>query len=351
MDDLFDMIRLAREKGASDIHISAGLPAMCRVDGALQPLGSLVSGYGPEELIAALIAALGEKQRAAFTDGHDLDFALQTPEGQRQRVNIFRHGGRTAASIRLLRSRIPDVSSLGLPEALDKLAEQPRGLILVTGPTGSGKSTTLAAMIERINSTRAEHIITIEDPIEYVYGPGLSLIHQREIGLDAPSFAAALRSALREDPDLILVGEMRDYETIAAALTAAETGHLVLSTLHTCSAALTVDRIIDACPSPAQNQIRAQLAGVLKGVVTQCLIPARGGGRVPATEVLIGTDAVSNMIRDNKPHQLPSLMQSGSKDGMHTLSCDLARLVRAERISRESAFKYTNDKKELEEYL
>jgi len=222
----------------------------------------------------------------------------------------------------------------------------------VTGPTGSGKSTTLAAMIDYINRRRAEHILTIEDPIEYVYHQDKSLIHQREVGMDVKDFASALRSALREDPDVILVGEMRDYETISAALTAAETGHLVMSTLHTTGAAQTIDRIVDACPASAQNQIRTQLAGILKGVITQCLMPRDDReGRVAATEVLIGTDAALNLIRENKCHQMNTIMQSGMSKGMHTLNGDLARLVKIGKISVESARKYSNDLHDLDQYL
>ena len=224
--------------------------------------------------------------------------------------------------------------------------------MLMIGPTGSGKSTTLASMIDYVNASRPEHIITIEDPVEYVYERKQALIHQREVGRDVDSFAAALRSALREDPDIILVGEMRDYETISAALTAAETGHLVLSTLHTTGAAQTIDRIIDACPASSQNQVRIQLSGVLKGVVTQCLIPtADGRGRIAATEVLTGTDAVMNLIRESKGHQMATLMQSGAANGMHTLNGDLSRLVAMGVISGENAFKYSNDKRDLTNYL
>ena len=232
------------------------------------------------------------------------------------------------------------------------MADEPRGLILVTGPTGSGKSTTLAAMIEHINESRAEHILTIEDPIEYVYQGKKSLIHQREVGVDVPGFAGALRSALREDPDVILVGEMRDFETISAAVTAAETGHLVLSTLHTIGAAQTIDRIIDVCPAGAQNQIRGQLASVLRGVVTQQLLPlASGQGRCAATEILVGTDAVSNLIREDKCFQLPTLLQSGAALGMHSLNADLARLVAEGRITRDAALRCATDKRDLEQYL
>lgn len=221
-------------------------------------------------------------------------------------------------------------------------------LILVTGPTGSGKSTTLAAMIEHVNQNSDRHIITIEDPIEYKYQCKKSLIHQREVGEDVGSFADALRSALREDPDVILVGEMRDYETISAALLAAETGHLVLSTLHTTGAAQTVERIIDACPAEGQNQVRIQLAGTLKGIISQCLIPCGGGlGRVVATEVLTGNDAILNLIREGKTHQMPAMMQSGAAKGMHTLNMDLLRLMQEGYITQKEAVMYTNDKAEL----
>ena len=229
---------------------------------------------------------------------------------------------------------------------------EPRGLILVTGPTGSGKSTTLAAMIEHMNQNSDRHIITIEDPIEYVYESKQSLIHQREVGEDITDFASAIRSALREDPDVILVGEMRDYETISTALLAAETGHLVLSTLHTTGATQTIERIVDACPTGGQNQVRAQLAGTLKGIVSQCLIPCGGGtARVAATELLVGTDAILNLVREGKAHQIPAMMQTGSSSDMHTLNMDLSRLVRQGFITRDDAIAYTNNKAEVGQYL
>ena len=233
----------------------------------------------------------------------------------------------------------------------DDGVELQKSNVLLVGPTGSGKSTTLAAMVDYINHTRADHILTIEDPIEYVYEQDQAVIHQREVGKDVCSFAGALRSALREDPDVILVGEMRDYESISAAVTAAETGHLVLSTLHTTGAAKTVDRIIDVCPVQAQNQIRIQLAGVLKGVVTQCLVPLIDGGRIAATEVLTGTDAVLSQIREGKTHQLGSVMQSGAAAGMHTLDYDLAKLVSRGLIEKKTALKYAQDKRELEQCI
>jgi twitching motility protein PilT len=294
---------------------------------------------------------LTEEQRETFAQGADLDFSLVTSDGLRQRVNVFRQKGRVATAVRLLSDHIPTIDELALPPVLNDLAELKRGLVLITGPTGSGKSTTLAAMIDHINRTRAEHIITIEDPIEYVYTQGESLIHQREVGRDTRDFADSLRSALREDPDVILVGEMRDYETISAALTAAETGHLVMSTLHTTGAALTIDRIVETCPAEAQPQVRNQLAGILAGVVTQALVPTTDGHRCAVTETLIGTDAVLNMIREDKTHQLGTVMQAGRAQGMHTLNADLMAKVRTGRISEATAREYSNDRRELQELM
>jgi len=344
-----EIILEARRLGTSDIHISEGIPLLFRINGNLQtaPLQ-----FSDEETRQLILSMLTETQKEDLNRIIDADFAVQTSDGHRQRVNVFRQSRGLAATIRLLNGTIPSLEQLGLPEVLKTLAGEPRGLILVTGPTGSGKSTTLAAMIDYINSTRAEHILTAEDPIEYVYEKKLSVIHQREVGRDVSSFSAALRSALREDPDVILVGEMRDYETITAAVTAAETGHLVLSTLHTTGAAQTIDRIIHVCPPEGQRQIRTQLSGMLRGVITQCLIPtADGRGRVAATEILTGTDAALNLIRENKCHQMNTVMQSGAALGMHTLNADLARLVQQRRISRENAYKYSNDKRELENFM
>lgn len=343
------LIAMGREMKCSDIHISQGMPLMIRVDGSLQeaPLQ-----YTAEDVERMILAMLNEQEQERLRGGVDIDFAIQTADGNRQRVNVFKQQAKLAATIRLLNNHIPKLDDLHLPKVLNELAELPRGLILVTGPTGSGKSTTLASMINHVNKNRPEHIITIEDPIEYVYEGAKALIHQREVGRDVTSFAAALRSSLREDPDIILVGEMRDYETISAALTAAETGHLVMSTLHTTGASQTIDRIIDACPAESQNQIRTQLAGVLKGVITQSLIPhASGRGRVPATEILVGTDAALNLIRENKCHQLGTIMQAGASVGMHTLNGDLSRMVMSGMITAENARKYSNDKKDLENYL
>lgn len=350
MVEMTQLMAMAREMRASDIHISEGLPLCARVDGKLLPMAAQP---GPEDTRALILSLLTPAQRDALLQkGIDADFALALPGCGRQRVNVFCQQGRAAATLRLLNDDIPSLQALGMPPVLSQMAALPRGLILVTGPTGSGKSTTLAAMIEQVNETRPEHIITIEDPIEYVYAGKKAIIHQREVGRDVPSFAAALRSALREDPDVILVGEMRDYETISAAVTAAETGHLVMSTLHTIGAAQTIDRIIDVCPPNAQSQIRTQLAGVLRGVITQQLLPrALGKGRCAATEVLVGTDAVANLIRENKCHQVATLMQSGAALGMHTLNADLARLVREGVISRDAAVRCATDKSDLQQFL
>ena len=343
---IHELTALARNNKASDIHISEGLPLMFRIDGHLAEAPVQLSAAETRSLILSL---MDEAHREAITSERiDADFALVAPDGTRSRVNVFYQQGRAAATLRLLNDSIPTLEELAMPPVLTKLADEPRGLILVTGPTGSGKSTTLAA----INKTRSDHIITIEDPIEYVYQGRCSLIHQREVGADVRSFASALRSALREDPDVILVGEMRDYETISAAVTAAETGHLVMSTLHTIGAAQTIDRIIDVCPAGAQNQIRGQLAAVLRGVITQQLLPlAVGKGRCAATEILVGTDAVANLIREGKCYQIPSILQSGAALGMHSLNADLARLVSTGRITREAAERCATNKSDLKNYL
>ncbi len=345
---LEELIAYARQTGCSDIHLTQGRPTV------LRRLGQLVNGELGDDAAQQqerIFSLLGERQRQALETGEDLDFSFACGS-DRQRVNVYRHMGKLCAAIRLLAADIPTLDELHLPPVMRRLAMLPRGRVLITGPTGSGKSTTLAAMIDAINRSRSCHILTIEDPIEYVYTPALSMIHQREVGRDVGSFAGALRSALREDPDVILVGEMRDYETISAAVTAAETGHLVLSTLHTPGAAQSVDRIIDVFPSHSQGQIRIQLAGVLAGIITQQLLPrADGSGRVAATEVLLGTDAVRSQIREGKTHQLSGAMQSGAETGMHTMEGDLARLVRDQVISPQMAMERAANLAELQQYL
>ena len=297
-----------------------------------------------------ILECLTEQERSRVLAGEDLDMAIMLPGGVRLRANIYHQRNNLAATYRILNDKIPTFDELEIPQAVRKLVNEPRGLILITGPTGSGKTTTLASMIDYVNKNQAKHVITIEDPIEYVYYHAKSMIHQREIGKDVPTFEKALHSALREDPDIILVGEMRDYETISAAITAAETGHLVLSTLHTSSAAQTIERIIDAYPSHGQAQARTQLANVLKGIVTQVLVPEEDihGGMTIATEVLLNTDAIANQIRENKTHQITSSIISSGSTGMHTMNADLKRLEREGRISRATALKYCSNVKDYD---
>lgn len=341
-----ELIDYAKDNGCSDIHITSLGEISMRQFGTLR---KIKSNFTKEQLDQMILEMLNERQEEEYVKGKDLDFAYETVSSNiRCRVNTYHQRGTYAACLRIMGSSVPTLESLNLPEVIRSLAEQPRGLVLVTGPTGSGKSTTLAAIIDYINRTRAEHILTIEDPIEYVYTPERSTIHQREIGKDTDSFSSALRSALREDPDVILVGEMRDFETISAAITAAETGHLVMSTLHTTGAADTVNRIIDAFPPHSQNQIRTQLASVLRGVITQNLVPlASGDGRVAATEILVGTDAIANLIRSDKVFQIDSALQTGIKEGMHTLNMNLRELMDKGLITQEMALKRSNNPKAL----
>lgn len=337
MESIDSIINFAKENDCSDIHITSGSGISVRKYGSLQRVNDNSVDNNFDTIILSMINS--EANTTQYIAGQDLDFTYESKNGIRCRVNLYHQKGHYAASLRVIGNQIPKLEEMQLPvSTLVSLAEQPRGLILVTGPTGSGKSTTLAAMMDYINRNHAEHIITIEDPVEYLYTEDQSIIHQREVGSDTSSFAAALRSALREDPDIILVGELRDHETISAALTAAETGHLVFGTLHTTSAAESVSRIINVFPPHGQTQVRNQLASVLKGVVSQQLLPKKdGSGRVAATEILIGTDAVLNMIRQDKTYQVESNMQSGQAFGMHTLNMDLVRLVNEGTITEETA--------------
>ena len=346
---LNQLLTYAVRTDCSDVHITAGTNLAIRRYGVLSILADCPTA---EESTSMIYELLDMKQIERVNSGEDLDIGVMLPDGTRIRANIYHQRNNLAASIRILQQVIPSFEELGLPSVVKDLAEMPRGLVLVTGPTGSGKSTTLASMVDYINKNHARHVMTIEDPIEYVYPHNQAMIHQREVGKDAKSFASALRSALREDPDVILVGEMRDYETISAAVAAAETGHLVLSTLHTTSAAQTVERIIDACPLEGQNQMRSQFANVIRGVITQQLIPtANGEGRVIATEVMIANFAISNLIREKKTIQIPSLLQSGRREGMHTLNDDLVRLVQDDKITRDTALKVSDDPGSLEKMI
>ncbi len=340
-----ELIEYAKSEDCSDVHITVGTALAIRKFGKLQMLDPIPT---PEEAQAMILEALTPEQREKVLSGQDLDFAMITESG-RLRANIFHQRNNLAATYRILKQEIPTFDELELPDAVRKLVNEPRGLVLITGPTGSGKTTTLASMIDYINKKQAKHVMTIEDPIEYVYNYGKSMIHQREIGKDVSDFATALRSALREDPDIILVGEMRDFETISAAITAAETGHLVLATLHTTSAPQTIERIIDAYPPHGQGQARTQLANVLRGVVTQQLIPREDtDGMAMATEILINNEAIANQIRENKTHQIMSSIQGGSLVGMHTFNADLKRLVKERKISNTTALKYCSNVKDYE---
>ena len=338
--ELKELIKYARDNKCSDLHITAGEAVAVRKYGELQLLDITPSIEEAEEMIFSI---LGDEDIKTVQAGKDMDVAATDESGGRLRINIYHHRRNLAASIRLLDSVIPSFEELGHSGKLfSKLVEKRSGLILVTGPTGSGKSTTLAAMIDYINNNLARHIITVEDPIEYVYGFKKSMIHQRQVGRDV------LRSALREDPDVILVGEMRDYETINAAITAAETGHLVLSTLHTRSATQTVERIISACPIEAQSALIMQLASVLTGVVTQTLVPrAEQEGRIAATEIMLNNTAVSNLIKEKKTNQIQTVLQSNMQTGMHTMNYSLANLVKTRVISRDVALKFSENPTEL----
>ncbi len=325
---MVDFLAIAKEawtKKASDIHLAVGLSPVLRVNGELLPMQEEILSPEDTEEIFKTIATPEQQQQ--FRQLGELDFAYSIPELTRFRVNCYQDRLGIALALRLISADVPTIDELNLPSVLKSLAEHERGLVLVTGPTGSGKSTTLAAMIDYLNEKYKKHILTIEDPIEYIHNHKRSVINQREIGENTTSFANALRAALRQDPDVILVGEMRDLETISVALTAAETGHLVLATLHTSSAVQTVDRIVDVFPPHQQQQIRVQLAASLKGVIAQKLLPRRNGkGRVAAFEILVANSAVSNLIREGKTHQLQSSLQTGARYGMVTMEASLRDL-------------------------
>jgi twitching motility protein PilT len=340
------LLQLMMSKGASDLHLAGGSPPRFRVDGSLTP-GAGLPPLGPLETRQMVYRLLSDAQRRKFEESQELDFAFGIEDLARFRCNVYCERGAVAAAIRALPSQLRSIQDLGLPTVVQHLARRPQGLVLVTGPTGSGKSTTLAAMIDLVNRERDAHIVTIEDPVEFVHPHKRSLVTQREIASDSHSFRNALRAILRQDPDVVLVGEMRDLETIGAALSVAEAGRLTLGTLHTNSCAQTVHRIIDVFPAAQQDQIRAQLALVLEGVLSQALIPKRGGGRVMALELLVATPAIRNLIRENKVHQIYSAMQAGAASGMQTMNASLAHLVRQELIAREVALAHSTLADEL----
>lgn len=344
------LLELVVKKKASDLHLQVGLAPMIRVDGKLMPVtGAAV--LTDEDVEALIFAILDEDQKQILLKDKEFDFSFAFGDLGRFRVNAFHERGNLAAALRLIPNEILTIEQLGLPPIVSKFAEYPRGLVLVTGPTGSGKSTTLAAMIHKINMERPEHIITIEDPIEYTHRSKQSVIVQREVHYDTYSFSAALRSALREDPDVVLIGEMRDLETIASAITIAETGHLVFATLHTNSAAQSIDRIIDVFPPHQQSQIRSQLSNILMAVVSQRLIPTIGGGRIAAAEILIATPAVRNIIREGKTHQLEAVIQTGGEFGMQSMDKTLVGLVHAGTISYDDARQFAVDQDELDRLM
>jgi len=344
------LLEVVRRK-ASDLHLTAGSPPMLRIRGSLVPVEGQpkLSPNGTREIIYAI---LNNGQRQRLETDWQLDFSYTIPGHARFRVNAYFQRGALGAAFRVIPSSTVPVEQLGLPPVVRSFAKKPRGLVLVTGPTGSGKSTTLASLINEINETRDEHILTIEDPIEFLHGHKRCLVNQREVGVDAPTFALALKAALRQDPDVILVGEMRDMETIGTALTAAETGHLVFATLHTQDAPQTIDRIIDVFPASQQGQVRMQLSVGLQGIVTQTLIPtADGSGRCVASEVLIPTPGVRNLIREHKTHQIYSLIQTGASHGMQTMDMSLATLVRQQQISLSVAESRSSNPAELRRLL
>lgn len=345
-----DLLAQARKIGASDLHVAAGAEAKCRVHGELRKITrEPLSAADTAELIMPMVP---ERLRASLDETGEADFSHAIPGNGRFRVNVLKQKGALGTVIRLISTEIPSAESLGLPPSVVELTKKKRGLVLVTGPTGSGKSTTLASLIDIINTERAEHIITMEDPIEYEHFHKASIINQREVGMDTMSFSAALRAALREDPDVILVGEMRDLETISSAITAAETGHLVFSTLHTIGAAATVDRVIDVFPPHQQQQIRVQLANVLISVISQSLIPTRDGkGRVAAFEIMHTTPAIQNLIRENKTHQILSSIQSSKNMGMITMDDAIYKLYNDGKIDSTQALEFAQEPDQLRKKL
>lgn len=343
--DITELLTFSVKHNASDLHLSAGVPAMIRVDGDVQKINSTVLDH--HQLLNLIFEIMTEQQKKDFEHYLEIDFSFEIPNLARFRVNAFNQKRGAAAVFRTIPSRVSSLAELDAPAIFKDIADSPRGLVLVTGPTGSGKSTTLAAMIDYINDSRNQHILTIEDPIEFVHESKNSLINQREVFQDTHSFKDALRSALREDPDVILVGEMRDLETIRLALTAAETGHLVFGTLHTTSAAKTIDRVIDVFPGAEKEMVRSMLSESLRAVISQTLVKKNGGGRVAAYEIMMGIPAIRNLIREDKVAQMYSVIQTGMAHGMQTLDQCLQKLVSRGVISHLDATRKASDSKSL----
>ena len=349
--NILDILKTAMAKDTSDVFLVAGLPVTYKVKGHQLREGDRLLPEAINDIVGQIYQVSG-RERKLVDQGMDDDFSFAVRDMGRFRVNVFRQRGSLAAVIRVIRFGLPDPAQLGIPETVLSLAEEKKGLVLITGAAGTGKSTTLACMIDRINHTRDGHIITMEDPIEYIHRHEKSIVSQREISIDTPGYLDSLRSALRESPDVILLGEMRDYDTISSAITAAETGVLLLSTLHTSSAANTINRIIDVFPANQQQQVKIQLAQILKGVVCQQLVPSTDGGQVPVFEIMKSTPAIQNMIREGKLHQLDSTMQAGAAEGMCTMDGSLMQLYRGGKITKETALiscvYYENMKKRLD---
>ena len=349
--DLILALEEVLRTNASDLHVTTNAPPMLRMDGGLVP-GSFTTPWNIDKVTSALRSILTPAQEETFDTHLELDFAYTISENARFRVNFYQQRGAIGGAFRIIPTEIKQLADLGVPDTVAQFAKLARGLVLVTGPTGSGKSTTLAALVDLVNRTRADHIMTVEDPIEFLHTNHKSLVNQREVGNDTHSFAAALKHVLRQDPDVILVGELRDLETVAVALTAAETGHLVFATLHTQDAAQTIDRIIDVFPPHQQGQVRAQLAATLQGVVCQTLIKrASGKGRVVATEVLVATPAINNLIREGKTYQISSSMQAGREHGMFTMDQHLAELVNSGQITTRAAYEKCHDDETLKRLI
>lgn len=348
--NIVELLKIGMEKRASDIHITVGVPPILRIDGKLTPLD--MEPLKPSNTKDLVYNTLSESLIQQLEKEGELDTSFSSPGIGRYRVNAYKQRGSYAMALRIIPLEIPSMESLGLPAVIKDLARLPRGLILVTGPTGSGKSTTLAAMVDLINKERNCHIITLEDPIEYLHKHNKSIVNQREIGIDSYSFANALRAALRQDPDVILVGEMRDLETISIALTAAETGHLVLSTLHTVGSAKTIDRIIDVFPPHQQQQVRVQLSTVIQAIISQQLLPkANGDGRVAAFEVMIATPAIRNLIREEKIHQIDTAIQTGAKYKMQTMDNSLIDLYSRGVITKETALMQAVNQENIKRFI
>ncbi len=349
MASITELLKKTLELGASDLHLTVGRPPMFRVDGELNAEGVAILNRDQTEALAYSI--MTEKQKNKFEKNNEVDFSFGAKGIGRFRANVYRQRGQVAAALRYIESQARTFEELCLPSVIKDLMNRPNGLILVTGPTGSGKSTSLASMVDYLNETRHDHILTIEDPIEFVHHHKNCMVNQREIMQDTESFSAALKVALRQDPDIVLIGEMRDLETIQAALTIAETGHLTFGTLHTNSAPKSISRIIDVFPANQKSTIRAQLSMVLEAIVCQTLIQKIGGGRVIATEVMVANDAVRSIIRDDKTHQLPGIMEISQKDGMHTMNSDLARLYNDRQITLTDAISKSPNPEALQKLL